>query len=70
MLTVRQVQAKVRHIKQIAIVEKDDEKAHGEEDRLQTEVLQAIADGECEDPRGCALAALSTSLIKFRRWGG
>jgi len=65
MLTVDQVKERVAKIVQIR---SDDEAAHSEEDLLHFEVLQAIADGNCEDPAACAREALKTEEIEFSRW--
>ncbi len=46
----------------------DDETAHQVEDDLYVDVLKAIAAGQCEDPSGCAAAALKTQDICFARW--
>ena len=46
----------------------DDESAHASEDALHQDVLQAIADGNAEDPKLCAFVALTTSEIEFSRW--
>jgi hypothetical protein len=46
----------------------DTERAHGLEDELWGDVLQAIADGKCRDPRACAQLALTTTRINFHRW--
>jgi hypothetical protein len=46
----------------------DPERAHSAEDRLHADVLDAIAAGRCDDPRGCAAAALATRGIEFPRW--
>ncbi len=46
----------------------DDEAAHTLEDELREHVLRAIADGTCEDPKGCAEEALKSNNIKFERW--
>lgn len=46
----------------------DDESAHTEEDSIHQAVLQAIADGRCEDPRACAAEAMKTKLLDFSRW--
>ena len=46
----------------------DDEAAHGMEDALHKQVLQAIADGWCDNPAECAAAALETKHITFARW--
>lgn len=65
MMTVADVAARVQAIRSSA---GDDEVAHGMEDDLHQDVLRAIADGRCEDVRGCATAALETKTIKFARW--
>lgn len=49
----------------------DDEGAHGMEDDLYCDVLQAIADGTHEDdPSVLAAEALKTRKIDFARWCG
>lgn len=45
----------------------DPEAAHGAEDDLWREVLEAIADG-AEDPRLLARLALGTAGFLFERW--
>lgn len=45
----------------------DDEAAHGEEDDLHQDVLQAIADGAA-DPDALAREALRTKDLDFARW--
>jgi len=65
MLTVADVAVRVQRIRSMA---GDDEVAHGEEDLLHQDVLTAIANGRCEDVRGCARAALETVKINFARW--
>lgn len=64
-LTVVDVIARVEDIRKMA---DDDEAAHGSEDGLYERVLQAIADGTCEDPAVCAREALKTRDINFARW--
>lgn len=64
-MTVDEVKAAVEAIRKVA---DDDEKAHGKEDALHQKVLQAIAEGQCDDPVACAAAALLTRGIRFRRW--
>ena len=46
----------------------DDEVAHILEDDLHVEVLEAIAEGRCADPAGCAHEALKTLGLTFSRW--
>lgn len=46
----------------------DPEAAHPEEDRLHRDVLRAIADGNCSEPRRCAEIALRSLQIEFPRW--
>lgn len=57
-----------RRVKAIAECRGDDEAAHGMEDRLHWDVLQAIAAGHATDPAGCAAEALKSSQIDFARW--
>lgn len=45
----------------------DDEHAHGLEITLHQSVLEAIAKNECDDPKACAVAALKSRDIEFRR---
>lgn len=52
----------------IAKISRDDEAAHAAEDELRADVLTAIAEGRCADPRGCAEAALKSSEIDFGRF--
>ena len=46
----------------------DDEAAHSAEIALYEAVLGAIAAGTCEDPIGCATAALTSRVIPFGRY--
>ena len=64
-MTVDEVLKTVEEIREIA---GDDEVAHVREDDLHFAVLSAIAKGECNDPVGCATAALKTAEIDFARW--
>lgn len=64
-MNVEEVKARVQAIRANS---GDDEAAHSDEDNLHQEVLQAIADGTCDDPRACAGAALETTKIDFSRW--
>ena len=64
-MTVEEVLARVEGIRAVA---SDDEVAHGREDDLHRDVLQAIAMGACADPAGCAKAALTTGDIEFARY--
>lgn len=52
----------------IAILAGDAEAAHSAEDDLHQDVLRAIANGDCDDPKSCAAEALKTLDIKFERW--
>lgn len=45
----------------------DPEHAHGLEISLYQSVLEAIAAGECDDPKACAAAALESRGIEFKR---
>lgn len=51
----------------IRLVACDPEVAHGMEDELRREVLQAIADG-APCPGALAIVALASESIEFRRW--
>lgn len=46
----------------------DPEVAHSKEDHLYFSVLQAIANGECKSPEGCAREAVRAATIDFPRW--
>lgn len=46
----------------------DDEDAHGQEDDLWHDVLEAIAEGKAEDPIAMARLALTTAAYDFSRW--
>ncbi len=58
----------IQRVADIAASAGDDEGAHGMEDKLHQDVLQAIAMGTCDDPVGCATEALKTLSIDFARW--
>jgi DNA-binding FadR family transcriptional regulator len=65
-MTVDDVRAAVAKI--AAMADYNDETAHSKEDELHQRVLEAIAKGECDDPRACAAEALKTVDIDFARW--
>jgi hypothetical protein len=65
MITVEQVKLEVERIRKMA---GDDESAHAAEDDLHQNVLTAIMNGECEDPKVCAREAMRTQDIEFARW--
>jgi hypothetical protein len=65
-LTVDDVHGRIAEIAKI-VDAGNNEVAHGEEDRLWEDVLEAIADGH-EQPRALAIAALSTCELDFARW--
>lgn len=46
----------------------DPEVAHCTEDDMHFALLQAIADGTCENPQECARLALTSTDIDFPRW--
>ena len=46
----------------------DPEAAHSMEDHLYVAVLRSIAHRTCDDPQGCAQAALEAQKIEFARW--
>lgn len=64
-MNLKYIRQRVRDIKEMAA---DNEIAHGAEDTLHQDVLRAIADGKCENPRACAKAALGTLKLDFSRW--
>lgn len=64
MITQAEVRRQLQDIKRIA---DDDESAHGSEDALHQEVLQAVADGH-PDAMKLAKLALKTQDIRFARW--
>lgn len=64
-LTVEEVRARIEDIKAVVA---DAERAHSLEDSLYEDILRAIATDRCDDPKGCAAAALSTQDIDFPRW--
>lgn len=57
-----------RRIEEIRAMAGDWEAAHGAEDRLREQVLQAIADGIVQDPAAVAKEVLRTSEIDFPRY--
>lgn len=65
MMTISVVRERLKRISDCA---GDDEIAHGEEDQLYADLLQAIADGSCDDPQACAAEALKTKNMEFVRW--
>lgn len=66
-LTPERVQEEVEYIKTIA---GDDEAAHGAEDYLWSQVIEAIATNRLSgsDAQRAALYALQTRDVKFSRW--
>ncbi|KLK98059.1 hypothetical protein XJ18_17675 [Bacillus pumilus] len=63
-MTVDDVRERVENIRQVAF---DDETAHGMEDDLYIDVLEAIATG-ADSPEKLAAEALKTQEIEFYRW--
>lgn len=57
-------------VEEIRLFTWDDERAHEMEDALRSDLLVAIANGECTNPRECAQIALTTGDIEFERWCG
>jgi hypothetical protein len=57
-----------KRLEKIRSLTRDYEAAHSEEDQLYIDVLAAIASGKCEDPAGCAAAALKAQEIEFPRF--
>lgn len=67
-MTVDEVRKRVAAIARLTVEDHNDEEAHVCEDELRMDVLQAIADGKCADPAGCAREALRTEDLEFCRW--
>jgi len=65
-MTIEEAREEVRRIQEAS---GDAEIAHEMEDDLRHRVLAVIASGQCSDPAGLAAMALTTSSIKFNRWG-
>lgn len=65
MLTVDDVKREVERIRGAV---GDYEIAHSLEDQLREKVLQAIAVGNCQDPKQCAAVALETRDFDFVRY--
>lgn len=55
-------------VERIRMAAGDDEVAHNMEDALRSDLLRAIANGECVNPQDCAQIALTTDAIDFSRW--
>lgn len=65
MMTPKIVAARVEAIQ---AAKADTEVAHTLEDVLFQDVLQAIANGSCREPRVCAAEAVKALTIDFQRW--
>lgn len=65
-ITVAQIEARVAEVARLA--ETDNEAAHGEEDAIFVDLVQAIAEGRCIDPGACARAALLVCDLNYTRW--
>lgn len=65
-ITVADVTNSLKRIQELALFHSH-EVAHIAEDQLHAEVLAAIADGTCDDPKACAKAALLTERLTFDR---
>jgi hypothetical protein len=64
-MTLEDVKKAVEKIKE---KRRDDEAAHSLEDELYLDLLQSIADGNCDDPQACAAEAIKTQDLNFARW--
>ena len=64
-MTISEVEDRLALLRQIA---GDPEAAHGEEDSLYGDVLNAIATGEAEDAVEMARLVLTSEDIDFARW--
>jgi len=64
-MTVKDIESRIEQIKACG---RDYEAAHAAEDRLYVELLGAIAEGKCRNPKACAKAALATQKMDFPRY--
>lgn len=64
-LTIEDVE---NSLKKLESLKHDDEAAHGYEDYLYSEVLEAISENRCENPSKCAELVLKSKEIDFARW--
>lgn len=64
-ITIEEVRAFIENMKKEGHI--DPERAHGDEDDILYEVLEAIAGG-CENPRALAAEALKMRELDFPRW--
>jgi hypothetical protein len=64
-MTIEEIRKKVQRIKDMR---GDPEAAHGAEDSLYQSLLEAIADGQVENPAEAAKEALYAQNIEFPRW--
>ena len=67
-MTAQQVKDRVDALRAESEYGGDCESMHESEDSLHVEVLQAIADGQCEDAKACAAEAIKTKDVVFTRW--
>jgi hypothetical protein len=58
----------VEQVKEVYASVGDYEAAHSLEDKLHQKVLEAIANGRCDDPQACASIALRTQGFDFPRY--
>lgn len=69
MLTAVQVRKQVKAMANAIPGQRSDgEVLHSIEDAIHANVLEAIAQGRCEDPKACAQEALKTRLLDFPRF--
>lgn len=68
MMTIKQLTQEVEEFSERALLDEDPESLHYEEEDFYTSVLQAIADGTCEDPQQCAAIVLKIGSVDFTRW--
>ena len=64
-MNIKQVRERLKKIEE---VKSDCESAHSYEDGMWRAVLQAIANGEAEDPAALARECLKSEDIDFERW--
>lgn len=66
-MTSDEVKQRVEVVRNLALIEDDNEVAHAAEDKLWEDVLCAIADG-VRNPIELATEALKTREISYQRW--
>lgn len=65
-MTVADVKEMLKEIRK-KVKEGDDEGAHSRQEDMYEALIEAIANGECSDSRGCCIEARKSQRIKFER---